>query len=48
MDHEEFRFQPISTEELEYVIKGLDFNKYNLNGSITNIERNMEYFYSLP
>ena len=30
----EFRFQPISTEELKKIIIGLDCNKSNLNGSI--------------
>ena len=33
-DDGEFRFQPISTEELKKVIIGLDCNKSNLNGSI--------------
>ena len=33
-DNGEFRFQPISTDELKKVIIGLDCNKSNLNGSI--------------
>ena len=33
-DNGEFRFQPISTEELKKIIIGLDCNKSNLNGSI--------------
>ena len=31
----QFRFQPISTDELKKVIIGLDCNKSKLNGSIT-------------
>ena len=33
-DNGEFRFQPISTDELKKVIIGPDCNKSNLNGSI--------------